>query len=160
MRRQLISVVAGCLLIIGTASGAVAKTEKIPVSGVSTIVGVESPGTTTWNGSVQSVRGMILHEQNVTDNPRTTGLDRNVVNFDLDMATGRGKIWGWGVHAPAAYPAGTWTCTFAGTFVDYAWTGKGVCHATGELRGWQWRADLTGIEAGSMNAGYIFLPGH
>ncbi len=91
------------------------------------------------------------------------GYQEDVVNLIGNLKTNRGVLWGTSRHWPTAYPDGTWECSFIGLYTDFAhgvWAGKGVCHGTGSLKGWQWRADLSPTPTGgTATHGYIFHPG-
>jgi hypothetical protein len=160
MRRLVLALATGGLLVAAMAPGALATTTRIPVSTPGHATTVLDPGTTTMNGSVMSVRGLVLREDAVWNNPHLDGLEVNTLNYDLDLATGAGTLWGSGKHWPTAYPNARWDCSIEMTFVNYVYSGKGVCHGTGSLRTWQWRVDLWQTAIGTAAAGYIFQPGH
>jgi hypothetical protein len=160
MKRFVVALVVAGLLIATTASGAVAKTTKIEATGTATTTDM-IPGTETWVGSVQSVRGLVLLQDGVWSSDYLTGPQVDTVNFDLDYATGRGEMWGSDHHTVTAVPGGGWDCTFRATIVDFVATGKGVCHGTGTLHTWQWRADMQLIWDSPVTefTSYFFEPG-
>ncbi|MEW6223276.1 MAG: hypothetical protein AB1627_01475 [Chloroflexota bacterium] len=160
MRRLALAFVVAGLLVAAAAAPAAAKTTRIPVSTAAQAMTVLDPGTTTMHGSVMSVRGMVMREEGNWHNPVVDGPAINVVNYDLDLATGAGELWGRGEHRPTAVPDGAWECHFHAVFVNYSFTGKGVCHGIGSLRSWQWRVELTQTPQGTAAEGYIFQPGH
>lgn len=160
MKRLVIGLVVAGLLQVTTAAGVVAKTTKIEVAGTATTIQMV-PGTDTWVGSVESMRGMVLVENGVWNSDYLTGPQVGIVNFDLDYATGRGEMWGSDHHSPTAFPGGGWDCVFHATIVDFLATGKGVCHGTGTFHAWQWRAELhmTWGSPVTTFTGYFFEPG-
>jgi len=93
MKRFVTAVVVAGLLIATTASGAVAKTTKIEATGTATTTGM-IPGTETWVGSVQSVRGLVLLQDGVWTSVYLTGPQVVTIHWDIDYDTGRGKMWG------------------------------------------------------------------
>lgn len=148
------------LLIAASAGPAFAKTTRIPVVGTGTVVQPLSPGVTTLVGSVLSVRGASQLMNYNSASPFVAGAEVVVVSYDIDLATGAGELWGTATKSPTAYPEGAWYCEWHGTFGPPVWTGKGWCHGTGTLTGWQWRAQLTAWPASTVSSGYVFLPGN
>jgi hypothetical protein len=161
MKRLVMALAVAGILVSASATGATAKTTKTEVAGTATVTQVLGIGSDVTVGSVRSVRGLVQLENNVWNSSYLSGLSINVVNFDLDLATGQGELWGSGHHSVTAEPDGGWDCVFHAVFVDYAYSGKGVCHGTGTLHTWQWRADLHMIDDTSTGfTGYFFQPGH
>ncbi len=166
MKRPVIAVVIACLLMATAASTAVAKTTRIEVAGTASPVAILDPGTTTMHGNIVVTRGFSaaqVSDPAPTNDPHVAGYQEDVINWVGNLKTNRGVLWGTGVHRPTAYPGGTWKCAFVGQFADFAhgvWTGIGVCHGTGTLAGWQWRADIASTpNGGTAMHGYIFFPG-
>lgn len=166
MKRSVIALVMAGLLIATSASTVLAKTTKIEVVGTASPVAILSPGTTITHGDIVWTRGFSdaqVSDPAPTSDPHVAGYQEDVVNWIGNVKTNRGVLWGTGVHRPDAYPLGTWQCAFIGTFVDFAhgvWTGKGVCHGTGTLKGWHWRADISSTSnGGTAMHGYIFFSG-
>lgn len=160
MRRIILAMVCALLLVGSTASGALATTTRIPTHTSNPGWIVLNPGTTTVNGTVVSVRGLVVNEPATWNNIYADGEEINTINFDLDMVTGLGNIWGTGVHYPTAFPGSTWQCRFEMTFTPNPYyAGKGVCQGTGALHTWQWRVDLQNTAQGASASGYIFKPG-
>jgi hypothetical protein len=160
MKRFVVALVVAGLLTATTASGAVAKTTKIEVAGTATTTAMV-PGTQTWVGSVQSVRGLVLMQDGVWDSVYLTGPQVVTINWDIDFDTGRGKMWGSEHHDVTAVPGGGWDCRLHAAIVDLVVTGKCVCQGTGTLHTWQWRADLHMVwnTPGTELTGYFFQPG-
>jgi hypothetical protein len=166
MKRPLVALVIACLLIATAGPVALARTTMIEVVGTASPVAPPYPGTTTTHGNIVVTRGFKDAQQSdpaVTNSPYVAGYQEDVVNWIGDTKTNRGVLWGTGVHRPTLYPDATWECAFVGMFVDFAhgvWTGKGACHGTGTLQGWQWRADISSTSnGGTAMHGYIFFPG-
>ena len=160
MKRAALALACAGLLIAGSATPAFATTTRISVVGTGTVVEAISPGVTTLVGSVLSVRDGSQLMTYVSTSPFVAGDELVVFNYDLDLATGTGEIWGVSTKSPTAYPDGGWYCEWHGKFGPPVWTGKGWCHGTGSLTGWQWRADLTNWPTYTVSSGFVFLPGH
>lgn len=161
MRTFITLVAAAAVLTLALAPAAAAKTTRVQVEGYETLSEVVSEGSMSMAGSVVSVRGIVwIYTQ--TGHRMLSGTDRVVINYDLDLATGSGELWGKNRIDPTAYPGGHFDCSWHGTFVDYAWTGKVVCHGDGSLRGWQLRLALLPEPGGEADTtvGFAFLPGH
>jgi hypothetical protein len=159
MRRLVLALLCALLLVGGSVSGALATTTRIHVSTPGHSMTVLDPGMQSMNGTVWSVRGMVAREDATWGNPYVDGLEVNTINFDLDMATGSGSLWGTGVHTPTAYPGAQWLCRFHAAYTNFNFAGKGVCQGTGTLHTWQWRVALTSTPQGTAADGYIFKPG-
>ena len=72
MKRLAIALVVAGLLVATTSTVAVAKTTKIGATGTATTTGM-IPGTETWAGSMQSVRGLVLLQNGVWSSDFLTG---------------------------------------------------------------------------------------
>ncbi len=150
--------VAG-LLGAMSAPVATATTTKIAVTNTGAPSQLVEPGTWTETGTVQHVRDMVLREDGNWDSVYAIGPTYNTINWDLNLLTGSGAIWGTGIHYVTAVPGAEWHCSFRMPFKDFSYAGKGVCQGTGPLHGWQWRVDLTASPDGTTAVGYIFQPG-
>jgi hypothetical protein len=173
MKRSVFAFALAGLLLVGSASAALATTTKIPFTAAEMNVVPVSTGTITLVGTVYSVRGAINEEVYTAvgaGSSYVSGAQTAVVNYDLDLATGIGSLWGSAELVPSAYPDGGYRCSWQGTFLPstylgpptYAvsWTGKSICHGFGTLAGWQSRADITLTPpAGATTTGYVFMPG-
>lgn len=160
MKRLGLAFVFAGLLATAAASAALGCTTRIAVYDKETTVTVVSPGVTTQNGSVVSVRAMVEIEADASTSAFVAGTSTGVVNYDLDLLTGSGKIWGTDIKRPTAYPHGAWACHFSGKFVNYTWTAKGYCVGTGTLKGWRFTADLVQKDTFVAVTGYVFHAGH
>jgi len=165
MKRLLMAFVVAGLLGTLSAPAAMATTTRIPTISTAGSSQVLDPGTWSYTGNgdqvVQHVRGLVMLEVGNWNSAYALGPAYNTINWDLNMSTGRGAIWGSGVHNPTAFPGSQWNCSFRMPFDGMGgYAGKGVCQGTGELAGWQWRVDLTAAPWGSTAVGYIFEPGN
>jgi hypothetical protein len=127
MRRIALAVLCALLLVGGSTSGALATTTRIHVATAGHTAVPLHPGTTTMNGSVMSVRGLVLEENGAWHDSYADGVEVNTVNYDLDLVSGSGTMWGTGIHFPVAFPDATWRCSFEMTFTHFVYAGKGVC---------------------------------
>ena len=161
MRRLVPSLVLAGLLSMSFAAPAAAHTWRIPVSDTSNLVSTLDPGVTTFNGDVMSVRGLVQVSTRVSSSLFIAGSARGVINFDLNVVTGRGVLWGTETEQPSAYPNGAWHCAWVGRFVNGSPTNYGACLGAGSLRGYVWTAVITPSGVGSYTTvGYIYPPLH
>lgn len=164
MKRLLVALVVAGLLGALSAPAAMATTTRIQTIATTGSSEIRNPGTRWYTGSgdqVEHVRGMVMLEMKNWNSPYALGPAYNTINWDLNLSTGRGAIWGSAVHYPTAFPGSEWHCSFRMPFDGAGgYAGKGVCQGTGELAGWQWRVDLVVAPWGSTASGYIFKPGH
>ncbi len=159
--RRLLSVVLAGLLLAATASAATATTTKFASSGEEHVV--SGPGTVlpVLNGTILSVRDEIHHSY--LTGPGGTpfmGEQEGVANWDLDLVTGAGTLWGTSRLYITA--DGGLACSYTGVFPPgswaAAWTGTSVCHGWGTLVGrLQSRSDLASATfAGEAFQGVVF----
>lgn len=144
MKHRLMALLVAVALAAALPSVATATTTRIPFSGTGYVIDEISPGTTTMHGTVLSVRGMTWAYMNDVPTPLLAGPDVVVINYDLDVVTGLGELWGTDQPRPTAYPGGGFNCTWHGTWaggMPPTWTGKDVCHGFDELAGYQLRYD-------------------
>lgn len=120
MRRLALAFVVTGLLVAAAATPAAATTTRIPVSTAPQTMTVLVPGTISMNGTVMSVRGMVAREVGNWHNRYVDGPAINTIDYDLDLATGAGEMWGAGQHWPTAVPDGGWDCHFHAFFADFA----------------------------------------
>ena len=163
-RRSFIALVAAVLLIATSGSAALATTTRYTIVSHATVPAVVTdPGTMKEHGSVVSVRGEKNSQTQVSSSAYgayVAGPETNVFNYDVDWVNGSGFWWGKGTHRPTAHQGGSWECSWHGRMANWTWTGQGVCHGTGELKGWQWRSDLS-MDVNNIlhTQGYIFFAG-
>ena len=127
MRRFIVLVGAAAVLTLAVAPVAAAKTTRVQVQGYETLLVQESDGRVSQVGSVVAVRDQVS-VYTATGDAMLAGLDRVLINYRLDLATGSGELWGKNRLNPTAYPGGHFECSWNGKFVNYGWTGKVVCH--------------------------------
>lgn len=150
----------GALLALALASPAAATTTKVPVASHDVLVSVLDPGQQGVTGTVQWARNVVWL-MTATGDPLLAGTETLGINYDLDLVTGSGELWGKYRLDPTAYPNGHFDCTWSATFVDYVWIGRAVCHGDGSLTGRQLRLQVyPGPGATSSDTiGYAFVPG-
>lgn len=160
MRRSGVSVLLGAVLVLGLAPSAAATTTKVPVASHDVLVAVLDPGEVGMTGTVRWVRDMVWSFSSTGD-PFLAGLQTLGINYDLDLSTGSGEMWGKYRIDPTAYPDGSFRCSWSATFVDFLWTGRAVCHGDGSLRGRQLRLEIFPEPGGEVSdsIGYTFVPG-
>lgn len=157
MRRLVLAFAVAGILVAASAPVSLATTTKIPFALLEVVDDELAPGEWTIVGDVLSVRGAVWHAV-TTGTPAIEGTDTIVLNFDLDLATGSGELWGTNRLEPSQSADGGFDCRWHGTYVDYSWSGRLVCHGAGSLRGWQLRAAIVPAEDGYDISGYYFLP--
>ncbi len=168
MRRTSLLVAATLMLAAFVpASMASATTTRISAAGIETCDDANpiDPGT-AWvdEDGVLQVRGLTLAclaEGSEGETEFLAGDEVVVVNFNQDLATGEGTLWGtWtsylDFYGGEAGFAGTWNGHWDSS-APSGWLGKAVGKGFGELGGWQARFDLR-TEADSTG-GYVFDPG-
>jgi hypothetical protein len=166
MQRPAVALTLAGALLLATGSAALATTTKIPDVGQEHVTSGVGSVPPTLSGSIMSVRNE-HHVAYLTaiDGVTVTGSETTVANWELDVVTLTGRLWGTSqiVPLPLSDPAvGGMNCVFDGTFVPGtfggAWTAHSVCHGYGVLAGWQSRSDATSQVYGSSFVGYKFVP--
>jgi hypothetical protein len=139
MKKQtrLIILVFALIAILLLATGfASARATRTPFSGTEFFC-FASPPERQWythDGEVWHVRGQILETLIESDEVRVAGINTVGYNFDLNLATGSGRIFGTFNIQPDAVD-GTWEGIHFGRFSDYVASGFAVGHGTGALAG-------------------------
>jgi hypothetical protein len=169
MRRAVLALALAGLLTGMTASAALAMTTKIPpgasavpnASDEHVISGVGSVAPQI-HGDVYSVRGEV-HTAYLTDVGGSVpiGQQTSIVNSDLDIVTGVGRVWGTS-HLVLPGDVGGFDCHFVGTTTAWflVWEGQSACHGYGGMVGYQTRGTLASAPFGSTFAGYLFTAGN
>jgi hypothetical protein len=157
MRKIVLAFAAAVTLVAAYAPLSLATTTKISFALVEVVDAELEPGEWTFGEDMLSVRGAVWHAV-TTGTSAIEGTDTIVLNFDLAIATGGGELLGTNRLEPTRSPGGGFSCTWHGTYVDFSWSGKLVCHGDGSLRGWQLRAALEPAGEGYAIDGYYFLP--
>jgi hypothetical protein len=159
MRKIVLAIAGAAILVAAYAPMGLATTTKLPFALVEVVDAELEPGEWTMGEDTLSVRGAVWHAV-TTGTSAIEGSDTIVLNFDLDLATGGGELWGTNRLEPTRSPGGGYACTWHGIYVDFSWSGRLVCHGDGSLRGWQLRAAIVAAEEGYAIDGYYFLPSH
>jgi hypothetical protein len=160
MKRLFGALAVAALLMTVTAPAAAGKTTRITFDGLSVYDSTITEGEYMSDGSVLSARGAVYLYLD-SGSPYIAGPDTVVINYDLDLATGAGELWGTDRIEPIAHPGGAFDCVWHGTFVEFLWTGKIVCHGEGSLDGYQLRGLLLAEPGGDVAhlPGFVFYPG-
>ncbi len=159
MKRAWIVVLVATLTSLVMVPSAGAVTERIPTSGVDVIVQLVDPGR-EWvtEDGVDHVRGW-TGEYRTTDALYGVGSLLIVANWNLNLATGNGPLWGTMLYEfPSANGGfeGTWTAKFSA----FVWSGKSQGTGFGDLQGWQLRQDLQSTGPGvDVYTGFVANPG-
>ena len=138
---------------------AVAVTERLATSGEDVLVQLVDPGV-EWvsEDGIDHVRGWTAMYQ-TTDALYDVGSLLIVGNWNLDLATGNGPLWGTMYYEfPSANGGfqGTWNAKFSA----FVWSGKSQGTGFGDLAGWQLRQDIQATSPTSdVYAGFVFNPG-
>jgi hypothetical protein len=152
--------IAGPMAQAGTTFQAVACDEHL--------VAVTDPGTARVDEDlvlhVRGWQGAYLH----VGDPLCAGDAVVVVNFNLDLLSGKGNLWGT-IHVDLGAFDGGWHRTFTASFTNPAplmpdatdiWVGRNVGRGFGDLDGWQIRGE--GIERTHLlveSTATVFRPG-
>lgn len=148
------------LLALALAPSAAATTTKLPVASHDVFVSETQTGEEGLTGTVMWVRDKVWLFASTGD-PLLAGEQTIGINYDLDISTGSGEIWGKYRIDPTAYPTGHFDCSWTATFVDYLWTGRAVCHGDDSLSGRQLRLQIIAEPGGTVtnSIGFTFVPG-
>jgi len=155
--RTVLLMAAMMSLVLMPSAGAV--TERMATSGVDVMVRLVDPGRgwVTQDG-VDHVRGWTATYE-TSDALYGVGSLLIVVNWNLNLATGNGPLWGTMYYEfPAANGGfqGTWNAKFSA----FVWSGKSQGTGFGDLEGWQLRQDIRSTGPGTdAYTGFVFNPG-
>jgi len=112
MKRRMILICIVVLAVLMAVTAASAQAVHVPWTGSEELIDILDFGVTTSPGGRQHFRGMVELLRAEASDPRAAGLNRVVVNGNLD-AEGFGHVWGTNrldVDAPGhGYWEGTWT---------------------------------------------------
>lgn len=136
MNRNTSKILLVVSLLMGVLLAAVpvaAKASRTPFTATEFACGVE-PGKEwfTRDGTMQHIRGQLLHDVVVSDEPRMTGTALSFVNMNMDLLSGDCTGWGKEVYE---VEGGAWMLNYSGHCVDFVYAGGGVGHGTGDLQG-------------------------
>ncbi|HEX5949975.1 MAG TPA: hypothetical protein VFZ96_03140 [Actinomycetota bacterium] len=158
MRRAWIVLLAAAMSLLMGRS-AVAVTERLATSGEDVLVELVDPGVEWVSGGwIDSVRGW-TGRYRTTDALYGEGSLLIVGNWNLDLRTGNGALWGTMYYEfPTAGGgfAGTWNAKFSA----FVWSGKSQGTGFGDLAGWHLRQDIQATgPTGDVYSGFVFNPG-
>lgn len=169
MKRFGLALVIAALLVVASAPAALATTTRTPSTGAEILMGIDDWGSVVNDGKTETLRGMEDHAL-LFDTPGWAPIATQtaVVNYDRDLASQRGSIWGTSHLMPLGSPDGWFDCSWHGTYIPGTafadWAGKSVCHGFGTLEGWQMRSDIAsaifpGGLIGTTSVTVTFRPG-
>ncbi len=158
MRKATVMLVALVVLLV-MAVPASAKTDRVPLSGEDHFKVAPHGGSTWMSDGVLHVRGSMSAYDTESDSELYQGVTSIVVNYNLDLATMQGRMWGTSHLEVTGYDGG-FDGTWVGWFTDTGWAGRGLAHGFGELTGYQARYDLHAAPFGDFVDGFIFMPGN
>jgi hypothetical protein len=152
------ALLAGLILTLGLASPAAGAQQTIPTSGADTLAAVVTGGREWVSDGVDHVRGWTA-VYGTTGDQYAAGTSTIVANWNLDLATGNGTLWGTADIALSAFNGG-WHSTWNAKFEGFVWSGQAVGHGYGDLEGWQSRLELQSTGPGTDAFwGFVFDPG-
>lgn len=159
--RRTATIAAALVVLFTMAVPAVAKTDRIAFSGEDLLVGQVLPGR-QWvsDDGILHVRGSMSTYTSTSDSVFYGGDLTIVVNYNLDLATMTGTMWGTShleVDDDGGFD-GTWTGKFTGT--ETVWVGHGRSKGYGTLNGYQQRYDVAWASFGDVVEGFTFMPGN
>jgi hypothetical protein len=132
------------MLVLALALPAAAAQTKIPISGEDVIVpnGVLDGGREWYSagGRIQHVRGW-TGEYETTGGEYVDGTSIVVANWNLDLASGDGTMWGT-TDLTLTGTNGGWHETWVAKFDDFVWSGWAVGRGFGDLQGMKIRLDV------------------
>jgi len=164
MRRTTVILVA-LVVLLTMAVPASAKTTRIPFSGEDHLT-VDPHGGRMWisDDGVVHVRGSMSEYDARYGGEFYTGDASIVVNYNLDLNTMTGRLWGTNHIDVDGYDGG-FEGRWVGWFTETGWEGRGLSHGYGDLTGYQQRYSLESatLAADGFNGDYIegftFMPG-
>jgi hypothetical protein len=157
MRRAILFVAV--VLFVLALSTASATTTQIEQHGHETCGSYSGAREWVTEDGVLQVRGGIL-DCVATGDPYLAGTEVILLNFNLDLATGEGTLWGTWESELSGFEGGfegTWNGHWGATTNTNGWSGKAVGHGYGDLEGWQARLALR-TTTDSVD-GFVFSPG-
>ena len=172
MKRLGLALVVAGLLGMLVAPAALATTTRFQISGTNTYT-TEANGTGWQTANIFHDRGdtntaTVTGSFSGTSAGSFSGTSAAVINFQLNVVTGAGPMWGTAV---IVLDDGGFNCTWNGAFAPGTYgsqyTFKELCHGYGTLTGWQARMDTTSFDpslplaplGGFTFSGYAFMPG-
>ena len=157
--RKTTAIFAALAVLLVMAVPASAKTDRMPFSGEDHLTVAPHGGRMWVSDGIVHVRGSMSEYDATSDSEFYVGNSSIVVNYNLDLATMRGRMWGTSTVDVAGYDGG-FTGTWVGWFTPTGWEGRGLSHGYGELAGYQQRYDLAWAPFGDAIEGFTFMPGN
>lgn len=158
MRRTIVFAAISLALSSAMAPSAGAATERLETSGVDQQVAVLDPGREWTNDDIQHVRGW-TGDYETTDHLYGQGSLLIVANWNLDLSTGDGTLWGTMYYEFPSFGGGfvgTWNAKFS----SFVWSGKSQGMGFGDLAGLQLRQEIQATGPTSdVYTGFVFNPG-
>lgn len=165
--KRMLAVLAAVGLVGVLAAPVAAKTEPVPFACEEWLVEITDPGTFRIEDGTAHLRGWAATYEVVGDAP-CAGALTVVVNFNLDLETASGVLWGRSTLALDAVDGG-----YLGTFnahwttsdplaadAEDIWVGRYVRQGFGALEGWQARGKIAEkYHWLILETGYAFAPG-
>ena len=160
MMRRTTAILVALVVLLAMAVPASAKTDRIPFSGEDHLT-VLPHGGTSWisEDGVLHMRGSMSTYDASSDSEFYNGVAYIVVNFNMDLATGQGRMWGTNHIDVVGYDGG-FTGKWIAWFTETGWEGRGHSKGYGELDGYQQRYDLESALFGDYIEGFTFMPGN
>lgn len=120
-----------CSLVVAPAAAGAAVTTFTGLE----VTCSEAPAAREWvSGDVLHVRGQLITTRIVTTDYRATGTNTIVLNYDLNLKSGNGGLYGW-FHLQPDQVNGFWEGRFSGHFTNFVTSVHATGHGTGKLAG-------------------------
>lgn len=157
--RKTTGIVVALFVLLALAIPAAAKTDRVPFSGQDTFIAQTDPGRQWFSdeGRIMHVRGSVSTYTSTSDSVYYEGDAVIVVNYNLDLATGNGQLWG---SSRLSTSTGGFDGTWVGKFTAFSWAGNGLAKGFGDMVGYQQRFTLQAASFGDTVEGFTFLPGN
>jgi len=152
MTRRLMTLTLGAMLVVALAAPAVAAPAKTPVSGQDILSQMLDEGRTWMSDGIQHVRGWTAEYETYGEpGAYVDGTSIIVANWNLDVASGDGTMWGT-TDLTLTDTDGGWHQTWVAKFDGGVWSGQAVGRGFGTLRGMKIRIDVwsTGVGTDSF----------
>jgi hypothetical protein len=165
--RRIWSVVLALVLGLMCAAPVAGDTTRHAYACSGTLTNLVAPGTFWVEDGALHMRGFLAVYE-LTGDELCAGTLTGGANFNLDLATWSGVVWGTSTIELDAYDGGFRASLVAHFTADDPlrpdatdiWAGKTVRHGYGELAGWQARGTLIETtHASLLDAGEAFGPG-
>jgi hypothetical protein len=165
--KRLVTALLAVGLLTALATPTLASTTRIGYACDEYAVGLLDEGRTWTSDGVEHVRGLVV-VQDVVGDALCAGTNTVVVNYNLNLATSTGHLWGTATLDTGAFDGGfvsSWTAKFTAADplapdAEDIWVGQYIRHGFGELTGWQARGDIfEKFHWLVLEEGYAFIPG-